>query len=103
MNPFKILKNLLPYLIELVVAPFIRPVIENNLRRAQTIEIVATAIARNLIAEHPDADWAVLVELAVRLLGEQVPDGAVSANPAVLRRVAIDALAKVGVVKPAVK
>ncbi len=101
MNPFKILKSLLPYLIEIVVAPFIRPVIENNLRRAQTIEIVASAIARNLVAEHPDADWALLVDLAVRLLGEQVPDGAASANPDVLRRVAIDALAKAGVVKPA--
>lgn len=101
MNPFKILRNLLPYIIELVVAPFLAPVIQNNLRRAQTIEIVATAIARNLVAEHPNADWAVLVELAVGLLGKQVPDGAVSANPDVLRRVAIDALAKVGVVKPA--
>ena len=100
MNPFKILKNLLPYIIELVVAPLIAPIIQNNLRRAQTLEIVASAIARNLIAEHPDASWAVLVDLAVRLLGEQVPDGARSANPEVLRRVAVDALAKVGVVKP---
>lgn len=100
MNPFKILKNLLPYLIELVVAPFLAPIIQNNLRRAQTIEIVASAIAQNLIVEHPDAPWAVLVDLAVRLLGEQVPDGARVSNPEVLRRVAIDALAKVGVVKP---
>ena len=100
MNPFKILKSLLPYIIELVVAPLIAPFIQNNLRRAQTLEVVASAIARQLVIEYPGVEWAALVELAVRLLGEQVPEGAKTSNPEVLRRVAIDALAKVGVVKP---
>lgn len=99
MNPFKILKSLLPYLIEIVVAPLIRPLIERNLARAQTMEIVAASIARQLVIEYPNTEWAVLVELAVRLLGEQVPEGSRTANPEVLRRVAIDALSKVGVVK----
>lgn len=100
MNPFKILKSLLPYLIELVVAPFIAPIIQNNLRRAQTLETIASAVVGQLVAEYPGAEWAVLVELAVRLLGEQVPDGARTANVDVLRRVAVDALEKRGIVKP---
>ena len=101
MNPFKILKSLLPYLIEIVVAPLLRPIVERNLGRARVIEIVADAVAGQLVAEFPDAEWARLVQMAIQELAEELPPSVKTSNVDVLRRVAVAALEKRGVVKPA--
>lgn len=92
LNPFKILKQLIPYVIEIIVVPFLLPWVLANQARANVIQRVAADIAAQLVVEFPAAEWAVLVDLAVRRLVEALPDGARTENMDVIRRAAEAAL-----------
>lgn len=93
---FKMLKQLISPLVEIVIAPLIAVWIQNNLARARAIKIVAEAIAAQLLVEFPTAEWAVLLDLAVRRLGEQLPPGIRTSNAVVLRDAAVAALKAAG-------
>ena len=96
MGVFKILRNLIPSIIELVIAPLLLPLVLRNKARAEVIETVALAVASHLLVEFPTQEWAALVELAVRRLAEALPPDARTSNTDVLKRAVIGALLKAG-------
>lgn len=97
---FGMLKKLIGPVIEIVIAPLIALWIQNNLQRARAIKIVAEAVAAQLLVEFPAAEWAILLDLAVRRLGEQLPPGIRTANQVVLRDAAVAALKAAGAKVP---
>lgn len=99
MNPFNILKSLLPYIIDLVIAPILLPIAARNKVRSEILQTIAVDIAHGLVVEFPDAPWAILVDLAIQRLAQALPPEAKTSNQEVLKRVVIGAL-KVAGAKP---
>lgn len=82
---------ILPYLLTKVIVTTV------DKDRAGTAEIVARAIARQMVSEHPGVGWVHLVDLVIRELG----DGLDFDPPIkVKRRIAEAALHEIGVKPP---
>jgi hypothetical protein len=96
MGIFKVLRNLIPAVIEFVLIPILLPIAARNENRARMIERIATAVAEQLLIEFPEAQWPELIELAISRLAEALPPEARTSNKDVLKRAVTVALSAAG-------
>lgn len=99
-------KTLLKQLGELALNLLIIPWIASRLKtgrdrdRAILIQVIATGVVAELIAEKPNLSWIRFVEEVVRRLGAAIPESAATENESVLWRAAYAAIAAAGVKAP---